>query len=361
MEKVSRVVLVLALLLSFSSAFCAVKNKGASVIYPVKISDELYRVYRVYENGETRMLMQLPTVGWKSSYSGSTIPNISPDEKHLAYCKGNDLWITDISGVKKQKIAPGNGMGKALVNGWSREGTRLLYKIEEDNSGDDDESQQGEHGVSGDTGSAPPSVADTGYFVYDVPSGHSERLGVKGVYISWGEGGTIICQWPGDNSREIISNDLKGNTSTLFKYTEWGTDEMSQIFIGQTDRAVAMAGSSGSSEGVILIDLAKGSSSNITGREDWSKIQWPALSPSGKKVSWIDSGRSGKDTGYIHDLFVVDKKTIFKTQDLIDEYEWISDSAIAVITRSDADVNSVDELYVINADTGKIINMTPLK
>jgi hypothetical protein len=362
MKKPSRGVLAFVLLLCFAPAFCAVKNKGPHINYPVKINDKLYKIYKVYENGETKTLMQLSTGSAEESSSGSTLPKISSDEKHMAYCDDNILWIAEISGVKKQKIAPKNGMGKALVNGWSRDGTRLLYHIVEDVGDNDDESLQKKSADNGDNSSVPPSVTDEGYFVYDLSSKKSERVDIKGAYISWGKDGNIICQWPNDyNSREIISIDLKGNTSTLFKCNGWGINEIGQIFIGQTGMASAMAGASGSNEGVILIDLAGHSSTDITGKEDWSRIQWPEISPSGKKVSWIDSGRRGKDTGYIHDIFVVDKKTIFKTQDLIDEYEWISDSAIAVITRSDEDVNSVDELYVINADSGKIINMTPLK
>jgi|GEM_PF-5751568 hypothetical protein len=358
MKKTFGVLFIIALSLCYVQAFCPVKSRGAHIIYPVKVNDGLCRIYRVFENGETKTLMQLSTgAAWESSYSGSTLPNVSGDEKHMAYCDGNILWITEISGVKKQKIAPKNGMGKALVNGWSRDGTRLLYHIVEDDSDNDDESLQGKPAV--DDGNSP--AADEGYFVYDLLSGKSERMDIKGLYVSWGEGNGIICQWPDDNSREIISIDPKGNTSTLFKYNGWGTDEISQIFIGRTGMAAAMAGSSGRNDGVILIDLAGHRSKDITGKKDWSKMQWPALSPSGKKVSWLDSDRHGRDGGFIRDLFVVDKKTIFKTQDFIDEYRWISESSIAVITRSDEDVNSVDELYVIDSGTGKILNMTPLK
>ena len=361
---------ILLFTMFFAAASGAVKNKGGFIIYPARITDETYKVYKVYENGETRMILQLSFNGQsEASSGGTTIPQASPDKEHIAYCDDGIIRIKNILTGENRKIAPLNNAGqfKIFINGWSLDGKKFLYHIMENIEGDEgdyDGSPRAkkpgtQHGKA--AGTAKEGHA-SGYFIYDTASGGTVPVPIKGIYVGWGAGNNIICQYPSEGSRELISVDFSGNTISLFKYRGWGAGDLNQINTGsRADKAVAMAGSFGKNNGVIIADLVKNTSSDITGREDWGKIHSPDISMSGTKISWLDGYYNEKERAYIYNSFVVDKKVIFKTQDYIDEYKWISESAVIVVTRSDSDVNSTDELYVINPETGKILGMTPLE
>jgi hypothetical protein len=370
MKKTFKVVFVALFVLFSIPVFGVLKNRGSYIVYPAKISDELYKVYKVYEDGGTRMIFQLALSGAaETSYDGTTIPQVSPDNKYLAYSDEGAVRVKDIVEGRGKKIAPAHDEEqlKGLVNGWSHNGKKLLYHVMESvkqqevdyENRPEDGSKRGENSKAVKNS---PAMRDSGYFVYDTSTGRSTQFPLKGVFVSWGNGDEIICQYPSDGSRELISVDASGNTKALFKYNGWGAGDLEQIKTDKKpDKAAAMAGISGKSSRLILIDLVKNSSENLTGMQDWGKAQWPNLSPSGTSFSWMQGNMSKKEKFYIYNTFVVDKKEVFKTQDYIDEYRWVSDKAVAVITRSDTDVNSTDELYVINPETGKILGMTPLK
>ncbi len=351
--------MLLCLVLS-ASVHGAVKNKGVFIIYPVKVDDGPVTVYKVYENGDTKMIMQIQSDGLpEAAGGGERFPMASPDNRHIAYCEGEAVLVRDAEEGSPRKIFVSRGSSSGLINGWSRDGKKLLYHIVEmaaDESGEYDNQPAGRPVGKAEEGIKP------GYYIYDTGSGASVPAGIKGKFICWGLGYDMVCQFPEESPGELVNIDISGTLKPLFKYRGKGKSELNQISLDSaSSKAVAVAGTAGQTSGVILIDFLKVTSVGVTGSGPWGRFLLPGISPDGTKISWMEGDYDRKERSYIYSTFVVNGKIVFKTRDYLDEYKWISNSAVAIVTRSDENVNSTDELYVINAETGKISGMTPLK
>jgi WD40 repeat protein len=361
-----KTLLTIIYLLLGLSILCIAENTGKTILLSVKTGDNSFNIYMVYDSGKIKLKTKILHCAFVESYEGNSLPTLSPDEGRIVYA-GTDriIRLLDVKTGKTVKLTSQGHVRQveALINGWSVDGNILLYHVMDDNSEeDDDEDDYAISTITANVNVEKPLVSkippledekiDTGYFLYNVSSKKTIKINFNGKYVGWTDKGEIIYQYPDDNSTDLYAEDLSGNTRNIIKCGGWDINFMSQIKINHAgNKAAAISGNFGSNHGIVSLDLITGVCRDVTGKEDWAKMQWPDLSPSGEKISWLDGRKGTTEQGYIHDEFIVDGKSAFKADSTICEYRWIAEKKVALILCDEPDNF---EIEVVDLDTGKI-------
>jgi hypothetical protein len=329
----------------------AAGKTASSYPFLVTLPGKSHEVWNIASSGKAKRSKIMPSGMVEETMEGSTAPALSPNGKKLAYLQGNNLWIKNFPEGKPRKITQeGFGMGTPyepvfpLISGWSQDGTQLIYFLKH--------AEPGEEGVEDGPALEVKPLA-YGYYLYDTTTAKTTSLTLEGHY---------FCGW--DSQNEALFQQSNGPAIVAFgletgkrEFTVQApdTNDLGQFFMSFTgNEALALVGVTGKWSKIIRIDLAGGAVTDVSAQIEWGGLNWPSLSPSGKKTAWVQTVRD--DEGAVGLFLLVDKKVTLKVKNVA-RYRWVDEEKIVLV---DSLEPGKLELLVIQASDGKILDKHPL-
>jgi dipeptidyl aminopeptidase/acylaminoacyl peptidase len=278
-----------------------------------------------------------PTV--VETMQGTTAPLVSPDQKTIAFTRGNDLWLLELSSMRATRATtigwPSTSEFASvfvLITAWSPDSRKILYRIEKGETEDPE-------GDSPDLKVRPTPYGD---YIYDVEKQASAAVSIPGQFLAW---------IPGDGFL-IKTGEFKSSRLVCFRPRENNGQQIaaSPGDYGQVrtkpggEQIVALRGSE-----IVLVDLRDGNAATLaTGK--WAEFQFPTFSPSGKHIAYIRQYPLATRGWYGHQLFVDGARVYDSDKDL--SYDWIDDEVIAIL-RFERDLSKEPTWILIDLKTGK--------
>lgn len=256
--------------------------------------------------------------GLQSSMHGTTGPVVSPDQKRIAFTRGNDLWVFDLAGLTSIR---GTKVGQSgtnqfasvfvLITSWSADSRKILYHVES--------------GETEDSDSAAPErkvrKASYGDYVYDLETRTSSGTFLPGEFLAWLPDGDFLVQ-AGEGKNEQLLRVHPGDKNMQLLAAEPGS-------YGQVDvkshgkQIIASRGAE-----IVLVDLTDGKTS-ILAKGVWAEYQWPYFSPSGMHFSYLRQYSLSTPGWYGHEL-LVDGASAYRSDKDFASY-WINDDTLALM------------------------------
>jgi Tol biopolymer transport system component len=276
-------------------------------------------VWKINPNGPvTRLNFDFGGRAVQESVHGTTGPTVSPDQKNIAYVRGNDLWVLDVMGMRSSRVSnlgrPGTAQFASvfvMITSWSRDSQKILYYVESGETEDPD-------------GTAPErKLWDVPYgaYIYEIATRKSFPTFVPGEFLAWLPGEDFLLKTDElDNSRLIRVHPGEKNAAPLpVDPGDYGQAELSP----DGKRIAATRGSE-----IVLIDLDGGKMSSVANGA-WAEYQWPAFSPSGNHLSYVRQYRLSEPGVYGNEL-IVDGQPIYRSDRGFSSY-WINDETLALL------------------------------
>jgi hypothetical protein len=258
------------------------------------------------------------------SVAGSTSPQVSPDQRWIAFTKENDLWLYSTS---MQTMHRATRVGRpytetlasvlALVVGWSADSTRVLLKV---TAGDT------ECVDCDDRGDWKRRTAAYGYFAYNVGIGGLSKITLPEDFLVW--------DWRADG-RLLGSRDFSEDPSPVMvvpgakPQPVHGLEGRSVLglSVSRDGNWAVAATSEYNTSHIVRVDLKAGEAVALTAEGTYGEYQAAEISPADKHVSWIH--RTGAVNAGTKQL-VIDGKTVFTCASELLVYEWLDEQRIAV-------------------------------
>ena len=269
------------------------------------------------------------------SIMGSTRPQVSPDQRWIAFTKENDLWLYN---TRTQKMRRATHAGRpyteklasvlVLVVNWSADSTRVLLNV-----------------VAGDTECVDcddrddwkPRKSAYGYFAYNVSTGRLSRIALSEGFSVW--------DWRADG-RMVGSREFSEDPSPVMvvpgakPQAVHGLEGRSVLGLSiSRDGSWAVAATSEyKNSHIVRVDLKTGEAVALTPEGAWGEYGAALISPADKHISWIH--RTGAVNAGAKEV-LIDGKTVFTCASELLVYDWLDEQRIAV--NCDGTVQVVDE------------------
>jgi Tol biopolymer transport system component len=276
-------------------------------------------VWKIDANGPiARLKFDFGGPSLQASVHGTTGPTVSPDQKNIAYVRGNDLWVLDVAGMNSSRVSNVGRTGTAqfasvfvMITAWSRDSQKILYYLESGETEDPD-------------GTAPErKLRDVPYgaYIYDIAARKSLPTFVPGEFLAWLPGENFLLKTDElENSRLIRVHCGEKNEEPL----PVGPGDYSQAEVSLDGKRIAVLRGSE----IVLIDLDSGQMSSVA-KGAWAEYQWPAFSPSGSHLSYVKQYPLSTPGGYGNEL-IVDGQPIYRSDRDFSSY-WINDETLALL------------------------------
>jgi Dipeptidyl peptidase IV (DPP IV) N-terminal region len=148
------------------------------------------------------------------SMQGTTAPVVSPNQKSIAFTRGNDLWIVELASMRATRATsigrPATSEFSAvfvLTTAWSPDSRQILYQVEK--------------GEIEDPESAAPDLkvrpAPYGDYIYDLEECAWTSVSIPGEFLAWIPGDGLLIKTeefktsrlvrfqPGDNHSQPVA------------------------------------------------------------------------------------------------------------------------------------------------------------
>lgn len=254
----------------------------------------------------------------QTSMHGTTGPVVSPDQKRIAFTRGNDLWVLDLAGLRSiQATKVGrpdtNQLASVfvLITSWSADSRKILYHVESGET-DDPDSTALERKVR---------KAPYGDYVYDLTTRTSSRTFLPGDFRAWLLDGDFLAQ-AGEGKNEQLLRVHPGDKNGQFLAAEPGSYDQVEV---QPNGQQILASRDAE---IVLIDLADGKT-NILAKGVWAEYQWPHFSPSGIHFSYLRQYSLSTPGWYGHELLVDGASKYRLDKDF--SFYWINDDTLALM------------------------------
>jgi Dipeptidyl peptidase IV (DPP IV) N-terminal region len=256
--------------------------------------------------------------GLQNSIHGTTGPVVSPDQKWIAFTRGNDLWVLDLAGLRSiQATKVGrpdtNQLASVyvLTTSWSADSRKILYHVERGETDDPD-------------GTAPERrvrKAPYGDYVYDLTTRTSSRTFLPGDFRAWLLDGDFLVQAGEAKSEQLLRVHPGDKNGQLLSAEPGSYDQVEVKPNGQQILASRDAE-------IVLIDLVDGKT-NILAKGVWAEYQWPHFSPSGMHFSYLRQYSLSTPGWYGHELLVDGASKYRSDKDF--SFYWINDDTLALM------------------------------
>jgi hypothetical protein len=285
-------------------------------------------VSRVYADGRMERI-EIPATRLKggSVAYGTDDPRPSPNNKYIAYVRDNDLWIMDVDLRDARKITAiameQTKIAGVSITGWSWDSRRLLFYLQPAV----DSSQVVKSMLSADAGN---------FRIVDLDSGRVEQITLPGRFAAWLPDGSFLL--------------IPVSNMAWQPLWRWRTEQKShevfvaekadyiQFHVSRDGRAVlAKASFPDKSSDIVRIDLATGGFTRLTTGGDFTQYQWPAFSPSGLRLAYVQ--RKHFSGGISAGDLVVDGVAVARYTDW-PQFTWIDDNHI--VLRDNCQLSVVD-------------------
>jgi Tol biopolymer transport system component len=314
-------------------------------------------VLRVYSDGNIEKVLYLegPSRYGGSIYYGSDAPLISPDQRHVAVIRKNDLWIFEpdakilsrITQVARPYTEKYLSVEVKTVS-WSWDSRKLIYSVSSGDPG------------SGDDGfDRKERPAKYGFYIYDIKdkstifTPHLKGGGLK----AWLPDGDILhvgtCKTVKGYEECIMKSDLIEDKLIPFpvdrKMGQIDISRDGKWLVARTDEPKEAFNKDPRSQ-IVKIDLNNYDVIPLTPVGKWTEYQWPRLSPSGKHVlyEWLIKDGNPRIVS-----IAVNGKKIY-TAPWINNCSWINDNTIAFTSSINPTEYNKREIVIIDSATGEI-------
>jgi hypothetical protein len=254
----------------------------------------------------------------QASVYGTTGPLVSPDQKRIAFTRGNDLWILELgtmSSTRATKVGRSYTDKLAsvfvLLTSWSADSRKILYHIEKGETEDPD-------------GPGPERQlrkAPYGDYIYDLKTLSSLATFLPGEFLGWLSDGDFLVK-TGELDNAQLMHVHPGDKTGRLIVSEPG--DYGQVNISPDGKQLI----AGRGPEIVLIDLADGKMSMLA-KGTWAEFQWPAYSPSGTHLSYMRQYRLNIPGLYGNEL-LIDGVSLYRLDKAFSSY-WIDDETLALL------------------------------
>jgi len=259
---------------------------------------------------------------------GTTYPVVSPDSKHIAFTRKNDLWLLDTEKMQEQQITMVGkpqtkryAAVKVFITVWSPDSSALIYRVEA--------------GVTGEDESMGPALiprkAGYGPFGCDVETGKTSPTGYPGKLLAWlpEPAGDYLVERGGeaDGAKRLV-RFFPGKPDGAALLGEGRSLEQVQLSPDGKRVLGMLEVKPGERMAVVELDLET-KKLNQLAEGGWADIQWPQYSPSGKHISYLKRHPAKEQGTYGNDL-IVDGKPVFSADRMFDLH-WIDDNTAGLL------------------------------
>jgi hypothetical protein len=256
--------------------------------------------------------------GQQASMQGTTGPLVSPDQKRIAFTRGNDLWVLDLatmSSTQATKVGRPYTSQLAsvfvLITSWSSDSRKILYHVEK--------------GETEDPDTAGPErklrKAPYGDHIYDLETQNSLPTFLPGEFLAWLPGGDFLVKRGELGNAQLMRVHLGAKTGRLVvaEPGDYGQVELRP----DCKQLMARRGTE-----IVRIDLVDGKMS-VLAKGTWAEFQWPAYSPSGTHLSYLRQYPLSTPGWYGREL-LVDGASVYRSDKDFSRY-WIDDETLALL------------------------------
>lgn len=254
----------------------------------------------------------------QASSQGTTGPVVSPDQKRIAFTKGNDLCVLDLATMRS---AQATKVGRpyttqfasvfVLISSWSADSRKILYHVE-----------KGETQEPDSTGPARKlRKAPYGDHLYDLETKNSRPTFLPGEFLTWLPDGDFLVK-RGELENAQLMRVHPGDKNGQLIVVKPGDYGQMQVKPGG-QQIIARRGKE-----IVLLDLADGKTSTLA---EGTRIEYqsPAFSPSGDHFSYLREYPLSTPGWYGREL-LVDGATVYRSDR--DFYcKWIDDETLALL------------------------------
>ena len=255
--------------------------------------------------------------GFQASAHGTTGPVVSPDQKRIAFTRGNDLAVLDLAGLRSIQATrvgvPATDQLASvfvLITSWSADSRKILYHVESGET-DDPDSPAPERKVR---------KAPYGDYVYDIETRTSSRTFLPGDFRAWLPDGDVLVQ-AGEAKNEQLMRVHPGDKNGQLLATAGNYD---QVEVKPDGRQILATRDTE----IVLIDLADGKTA-ILAKGVWAEYQWPHFSPSGTHLSYLREYPLSTPGWNGHELLVDGAPRYRSDKDFL--FYWITDDTLALM------------------------------
>lgn len=341
---VSASVLTLAGMLTAAASVSAMADRAPWVLVPDNAT-----VWQVSGNGAiVRLPHSFMSMKEDSGMHFSVFPELSPDQKRIAFVQDNDLWIYEVAKRKATKLTsvgrPQDEQYASVfvsISTWSPDSRKILYRV----LGGPTEPQGDAIG---------PKVKERpgpyGTYVYDLDQGTSDSLVVSSGNLEpvWLPNGQFLVIHGGPTSSQL-DNELhrydpatRRSTPVTTQTAWYGRPVLSPdgrwivVHAGQKPEGTLRSQ-------LWRIDLTSGEVTRVTPLGRWGEYQRPALSPGQGRLAyhWQQTYDRHSKKGIV----VANGRELYPHEGIARVF-WIDDDTIAVLARK--------ELVVIDVNSGQI-------
>ncbi len=335
-------ILLFAIVLSGDSAASDADDVCRHILAP---ADDSVRVFLACESGRVQALpIRLPRSNVGAMGRGIAGPVLSPDGRWVAFTRDRNLVLLDLaqgSETRATQLASDTTAHLAYsvyITSWAPDSRRLLYCV---------------FLTRGHVHVVPSSAS--GFFIYDVLSGVSERIQPPGVFECWLRNDEFVVS--GEISDDLTSAFVVSGRDLFLWSSHDPTDAHRLTVCCDSNRVFCFAQVAAAPDGseiafcykpvphstqIARLDVTVGEIFPVTEVASGARYQWPAYSPSGQRLAFVAYGVGVS-------VLQVDGRPIAECAGSLgpDRFAWISDRALAVICG--------DSLRILDAETGAVL------
>jgi hypothetical protein len=330
--------------------------QGGSLPSVLLANTRLDSVWRVGVDGTIESALEVPMGHLQSNRTaegyweadGSLTP--SKDQKRIAFRARGDIWLFDV--VTKQKRQITNvGMPSdkifATVSAspviWSWDSARLIYSV-----------RPGDRDGPGYAAVLQERAADYGDFVLDVATGVSRRIpNLSGYGAAWLSDDRLLIWTPAGLSVREVHVSSTASVPVL----KFGGP---QIYVGADGkRLIASLTEISRSSQIVELEIADGDWRivPVSPKGAFAEYQWPALSPSGQKRSYLRMidripVKPGSRAFHPAHQLIADGKPVYTFIGRA-KHSWITDRVLALLVQELQ--TSTEAIVVVDTESGREI------
>jgi len=297
------------------------------------------KVWRVYSNGKVELVLHVPKEPPSGALGyGTTYPVPSPNQGYIAFTRKIDLWLLQLHTKEPFRLTQVEITNKkqytsaqVFITGWSSDSSKILYYLG--------------HSFTGFPGHSEPTINGTpvkyGFHIYDLGAKLTTPVPIKGQFLAWLPNGDFLLK----SKDQLVRTKVTGEKLKPITYL---TGDFGQIHVSKEGQWILAK----LKNQIIKISTMTGDATPITPVGAWAEYQWPKFSPSAKHIAYLHRTESKihpSGSGFIAAGFlVVDGRLIYPYTGN-DEYNWIDDGTIAIISEKKGSL----ELTILDSTKGQ--------